>query len=46
MHLAATDAIYQDLTFYSLKDFSPANKTKFGVAMELRRRREKTNKRA
>jgi uncharacterized damage-inducible protein DinB len=35
MHLAATDAIYQDLTFYGLKDFSPANKTRFGVAMEL-----------
>ena len=34
-HLAATDAIYQDLTFYNLKDFSPANKTKFGAAMEL-----------
>jgi uncharacterized damage-inducible protein DinB len=34
-HLAATDAIYQDLTFYNLKDFSPANKKKFGVAMEL-----------
>jgi uncharacterized damage-inducible protein DinB len=35
MHLAATDAIYQDLTFYGLQDFSPANKAKFGVAMEL-----------
>lgn len=35
MHLAATDAIYQDLTFYNLQDFSPANKKKFGVAMEL-----------
>jgi uncharacterized damage-inducible protein DinB len=35
MHLAATDAIYQDLTFYGLKDFSPANKTRFGIAMEL-----------
>jgi Protein of unknown function (DUF664) len=35
MHLAATDAIYQDLTFYSLPEFSPANKKKFGVAMGL-----------
>jgi hypothetical protein len=35
MHLAATDAIYQDLTFYNLTNFSPANKKKFGVAMEL-----------
>jgi uncharacterized damage-inducible protein DinB len=35
LHLAATDAIYQDLTFYNLKDFSPENKAKFGVAMEL-----------
>ena len=35
LHLAATDAVYQDLTFYNLKDFSPANKAKFGVAMEL-----------
>jgi len=35
MHLAATDAIYQDLTFYGLKDFSSINKTKFSVAMEL-----------
>ncbi|HEY2348218.1 MAG TPA: DinB family protein [Puia sp.] len=34
-HLAATDAVYQDLTFYNLNDFSPANKKKFGVAMEL-----------
>ena len=35
MHLAATDTVYQDLTFYNLKDFSPANKNKFGVAMGL-----------
>jgi uncharacterized damage-inducible protein DinB len=34
-HLAATDAIYQDLTFYNLPDFSPANKAKFGAAMSL-----------
>ena len=35
MHLAATDTVYQDLTFYNLKDFSEANKKRFGVAMEL-----------
>jgi uncharacterized damage-inducible protein DinB len=35
LHLAATDTIYQDLTFNNLEDFSPANKNKFGVAMEL-----------
>jgi uncharacterized damage-inducible protein DinB len=35
MHLAATDTIYQDLTFHNLQDFSPENKKKFGVAMEL-----------
>jgi len=35
MHLAATDAVYQDLTFYGLQGFSPANKTRFSVAMEL-----------
>ena len=35
MHLAATDAVYQDLTFYNLPDFSPMNKKKFGVAMAL-----------
>jgi uncharacterized damage-inducible protein DinB len=35
MHLAATDTIYQDLTFYNLPGFSPMNKNKFGVAMEL-----------
>jgi hypothetical protein len=34
-HLAATDTIYQDLTFYNLKDFSEANKKRFGVAMDL-----------
>ncbi len=34
-HLAATETIYQDLTLYNLKDFSDANKKKFGVAMEL-----------
>ena len=35
MHLAATDAVYQDLTFYNLPGFSPANKKKFAVAMGL-----------
>lgn len=35
MHLAATDTIYQDLTFNKLENFSEANKKKFGVAMEL-----------
>jgi uncharacterized damage-inducible protein DinB len=35
LHLAATDTIYQDLTFKKLDGFSPANKDKFGVAMEL-----------
>jgi len=35
MHLAATDTVYQDLTFYNLKDFSDANKKRWGVAMEL-----------
>jgi uncharacterized damage-inducible protein DinB len=35
MHLAATDTVFQDLTFYNLKDFSDANKKRFGVAMEL-----------
>ena len=35
LHLAATDTIYQDLTFNNLKDFSDENKKRFGVAMEL-----------
>jgi uncharacterized damage-inducible protein DinB len=35
LHLAATDVIYQDLTFNRLDDFSPENKKKFGIAMEL-----------
>jgi uncharacterized damage-inducible protein DinB len=35
LHLAATDAVYQDLTFNNLKDFSPENKIKWGVAMDL-----------
>ena len=44
MHLAATDAIYQDLTFYGLKDFSPVSKTKFWCGNGTGRR-VKTNKR-
>jgi uncharacterized damage-inducible protein DinB len=35
LHLAATDVVYQDLTFNKLPDFSQENKKKFGVAMEL-----------
>lgn len=35
MHLAATDTVYQDLTFYNLKDFSESNQKRFGIAMEL-----------
>ena len=35
LHLAATDTIYQDLTFNNLKDFSDDNKKRFGAAMEL-----------
>lgn len=35
MHLAATEVVYQDLTFHDLKDFSDANKTKWNVAMKL-----------
>ena len=35
MHLAATDTVYQDLTFYKLDGFSSDNKKKWGVAMGL-----------
>ena len=35
MHIAATEVIYQDLTFLNLKDFSKENKAKWNVAMEL-----------
>jgi hypothetical protein len=35
LHLAATDVIYQELTFNNLQDFSQENKIKWGVAMEL-----------
>jgi len=34
-HLAATEVVYQDLTFNNLKDFSDENKKRWGVAMEL-----------
>lgn len=35
MHLAATEVIYQDLTFHNLEDFTPENKKKWNIAMEL-----------
>ncbi|MBO0952352.1 DinB family protein [Fibrella forsythiae] len=35
LHLAATEVIYQDITFHGLQDFSAANKPKWGAAMEL-----------
>ena len=35
MHLAATEVIYQDLTFANRQDFSDENKKKWGVAMNL-----------
>jgi len=35
LHLAATDTVYQDLTFYKLDGFSSDNKKKWGVAMGL-----------
>ncbi|TAE29785.1 MAG: DUF664 domain-containing protein [Cytophagales bacterium] len=35
MHLAATEVIYQDITFDNRQDFSAANKAKWGVAMDL-----------
>ena len=35
LHLAATDTVYQDLTFHNLNDFSDDNKKKWGVAMKL-----------
>lgn len=35
MHLAATEVVYQDLTFHDLQDFSTANKAKWEVAMKL-----------
>ncbi|MBK6390275.1 MAG: DUF664 domain-containing protein [Saprospiraceae bacterium] len=35
LHVAATEVIYQDITFSGLDDFSPANKERWNVAMEL-----------
>jgi len=35
LHLAATEVVYQDLTFHNLKGFSNENKKRWGVAMEL-----------
>ena len=35
MHLAATEVVYQDITFHKLEDFSKENKDKWNVAMEL-----------
>ncbi len=35
LHLAAVEVIYQDITFHNLEDFSPENKKKWGVAMDL-----------
>ncbi|WP_338871446.1 DUF664 domain-containing protein [Spirosoma sp. SC4-14] len=35
LHVAATEVIYQDMTFHGLEDFSPANKSRWNVAMEL-----------
>lgn len=35
LHLAATDVVYQDMTFYKLNGFSEENKKKFGIAMSL-----------
>lgn len=35
LHIAATEVIYQDLTFHQLDDFSENNKLKWNVAMEL-----------
>lgn len=35
MHVAATEVIYQDITFDNLEDFSKGNKAKWKVAMDL-----------
>jgi uncharacterized damage-inducible protein DinB len=35
LHLAATEVVYQDITFYGLKDFSDENKKKWNVPMSL-----------
>ena len=35
MHLAATEVIYQDISFFNLEDFTKENKEKWNVAMNL-----------
>ena len=35
MHVAATEVVYQDMTFFNLEGFSKKNKDKWNVAMEL-----------
>ncbi len=35
MHLAATEVVYQDITFHDLKHFSTGNKARWNAAMEL-----------
>ena len=35
MHVAATEVIYQDITFKNLNNFSAAHKEKWGIAMDL-----------
>lgn len=35
MHVAATKVIYQDITFHNLDDFSPENKKKWNLGMDL-----------
>jgi uncharacterized damage-inducible protein DinB len=35
LHVAATEVIYQDITFNNLNNFSAANKEKWGTAMDL-----------
>lgn len=35
MHIAAIEVVYQDMTFYGLKDLSESNKKKWAVAMNL-----------
>lgn len=35
MHVAATEVIYQDITFHNLNEFSNENKAKWNVAMNL-----------
>lgn len=35
MHVAATEVIYQDMTFHNINGFSKENKDKWGIAMEL-----------